>query len=189
MPASALIAIADGSEEMEFVIVVDILRRAGIEVTLASVNPDSTTIQASRGVTIIADEMIGAVVGKQFDLIVLPGGMPGATNLRDCEALTTMLRRQSQANGWIAAICAAPAVVLEPHGFLRDSGRTIRATCHPSFQAQLQPAHFLPTERVVVDGNVVTSQAPGTAFEFALTLVELLCGKAIRDEVAAPLVL
>lgn len=189
MSASALIAIADGSEEMEVVIVVDVLRRAGIKVTIASVNTGSTTVTAARGTTIVADTTIAHAANSRFDLIVLPGGMPGAANLGNSEELIEMLRRQAAADAWIAAICAAPAVVLQQHGFLHRAGKAVRATCHPSFHQQLGTQHCLSGERVVVDGNIVTSQAPGTAFEFALELIRLLCGDAKRDEVAGPLVL
>jgi 4-methyl-5(b-hydroxyethyl)-thiazole monophosphate biosynthesis len=187
MTMSALVAIADGSEEMEAIIAIDVLRRAGIEVTLASVKRDSRTIKASRGVIIVADATIDEASGRQFDVIVLPGGMPGAANLSESAVLQAMLQQQAAKRGWIAAICAAPAVVLQRHGLLADEERIFNATCHPAFQAQLDPGHCHPSQRVVVDGNIVTSQAPGTSFEFALTLVELLCGKEKRKEVAGPM--
>lgn len=189
MAISALVAIADGSEEMEAIIAVDVLRRAGMDVALASVKRDSRTIKASRGVSIVADATIDEVSNRQFDIIVLPGGMPGAANLSDCAALQNMLQQQAAKRGWIAAICAAPAVVLQRHGLLADEGRIRDATCHPAFQQQLDPRHCRPSQRVVVDGNIVTSQGPGTSFEFALTLVELLCGEDKRKEVAGPMVI
>lgn len=189
MAISALVAIADGSEEMEAIIAVDVLRRAGINVTLASINPDSTLIRASRGVAIVADTTIDQIVSDHFDLIVLPGGMPGAANLRDSKELIALLRNQMKEQRWIGAICAAPAVVLQLHGMLASEGRALKATCHPSFQSTLDPRHCRPFDSVVIDGNIVTSQGPGTAFEFALTLVDLLRGSTKRAEIAGPLVL
>lgn len=177
-----LVPIADGTEEIEAVCIIDVLRRAGVAVTVASVG--ALQITASRGVKIVADCLIGACQGKQYDLVVLPGGIPGAENLRDSAILTDILKEQRQAGRWLGAICAAPAVVLGPHGLLE--GR--QATAHPAFVDQLADQKRAD-ERVVVDGRCVTSRGPGTAVEFALKLVALLCGDAKAQEVAAPMVL
>lgn len=185
MQPSVLVAVADGSEEMELVIGADILRRAGANVVVASCNDDSLTITASRGVRIVADAPLSQIADEAFDAMVLPGGMPGAAHLRDCPVLIDMLRKQAAAGRWIAAICAAPAVVLQSHDLI--AGRA--ATCHPTFQDRLDPATRRCEDRVVVDGHLLTSQGPGTTFEFALTLVELLFGKRKRAEIEAPLVL
>lgn len=181
--ATALIPIANGSEDIESVTLIDVLRRADVEVTVASVH-DELTITAARRTRITADRLMSECTNQQFDLIALPGGMPGAEHLANCEPLIQKLKAQREAGRWFAAICAAPAVALEPHGLLQ--GRA--ATAHPGFQARLADtsrAH----ERVVQDGNCITSQAPGTALEFALTLVEALCGDGKRDQVASPMVL
>jgi len=177
-----LVPIAEGSEEIEAVCIIDVLRRAGADVTVASVGDPQVT--ASRGVRIVADCQIEDCREVDFDLIVLPGGMPGAAHLRDSQALLDLLRRQRAADGWYGAICAAPAVVLSHHGLL--AGR--EATSHPAFADQLADGHAVDA-RVVVDGRCVTSQGPGTAIEFALTLVKLLMGEAKAAEVAAPMVL
>jgi len=183
---TALVCVADGSEEMEVVISVDVLRRAGIDVTLASVPTEQRAIVASRKVSLLADDTIGNCVNRDWDLVVLPGGMPGAENLAACEELQSLLVHQLASNKWLAAICAAPAVVLGRKNLL--SG--YRATCFPSFQQELaHQVRELSTERVVVDKNLVTSQGPGTAFEFALTLVELLLGTATRQALADAMVL
>jgi len=181
MAKNALVAIADGIEELEAVAIIDILRRANIDVTVASAN--ALQIKASRGVNLIADKLIADCGNDQFDLITLPGGMPGAENLRDNKYLAAMLKSQNSQGKLIAAICASPAVVLLPLGLL--DGKT--ATCHPGFLAKL-PADIKADKRLIVDGNCVTSQGPGTAIEFALKLVELLCDKKTAENIAAGMV-
>jgi 4-methyl-5(b-hydroxyethyl)-thiazole monophosphate biosynthesis len=176
-----LVPIADGCEEMEAVVVIDTLRRAGAKVVVASVGQHQIT--ASRGVKLVADCLLGECLNDTFDLIVLPGGIPGAEHLRDSKELIQLLARQVESGRLFGAICAAPAVVLQHHGFL--VGR--RATCHPSFQTQLADRSQVDS-RVVVDGPCVTSQGPGTALEFALTLVALLWGEEKAKAVAAPMV-
>jgi 4-methyl-5(b-hydroxyethyl)-thiazole monophosphate biosynthesis len=179
MAKKVLVPIADGSEEIEAVCIIDTLRRGGAELTVASVG--ALQVTASRGVKIVADARIVDCVGRTYDCIALPGGMPGAEHLRDSAELIGMLKEQKQAGRLYAAICASPAVALQPHGLL-DGVR--RVTCFPSFRSRLDPA-FASDERVVIDGNCVTSQGPGTAIEFALKLVELLFGAPKADEVAA----
>ena len=133
---------------------------------------------------LIADRPISECTNESYDLIALPGGMPGAQNLHASKAIRDLLNTQWHENRWIAAICAAPAVVLAPMGFLKNR----RATCHPDFTGQLGDA-ISATERVVVDGRIITSQGPGSALEFALKLTAILFGEAKMAEVAAPMVL
>jgi 4-methyl-5(b-hydroxyethyl)-thiazole monophosphate biosynthesis len=175
-----LVPIADGTEEIEAVCIIDVLRRAGADVTVASVG--NLQITASRGVKLVADCKIADCRDDEFDLIALPGGIPGAEHLRDSQPLVKLLRRHQAGGGWYGAICAAPAVVLSHHGLL--GGRKV--TGHPSFAAQLSDGTPM-AERVVVDGNCITSQGPGTALEFALTLVALLYDNAKASAVAAPM--
>ena len=182
MDKKVLVPIADGTEELEAVAVIDVLRRAGAEVTVASVMPRQQII-ASRGVVIVADVLIESCTDQAYDLVALPGGIPGAEHLRDSEILTDILTRQAGQDRLIAAICASPAVILSHHGLIADR----RATCHPGFTEQLTCARKLD-KRVVADGNVITSRGAGTAVEFALALVERLYGKDHRDAVAAPMV-
>ena len=185
---TVLVPIANGTEEMEAVIVIDVLRRAGATVDAASVSPDgSLAVKCSRGVVLQADKTITECQGISYDMIVLPGGMPGAENLRDCGILIDMLKAQQKVGKPFAAICASPAVVLETHGLLDG---TKRATVHPAFEGPLQNNGRVDIQhRVVVDGNVTTSRGPGTAFEFALTLVSQLFGKEKAAEVAGPMVM
>lgn len=181
MEKRVLVPVADGSEEMETVTIVDVLRRAGADVTVASVG--NLQITASRGITLVADQRVEECVDTEFDLIALPGGMPGAENLRDSEPLKTLLLRQAEAEKPYAAICASPAVVLVHHGLLKSRS----ATCHPGFTDRIDQDRFSESE-VVVDGNCITSRGPGTAIAFALKLVEILYSREKAEQVAAPMV-
>ena len=181
MLKKVLVPIADGTEEIEAVVAIDVLRRAGAEVTVASVM-DNLQVTASRQVKLVADQHISDCVGNTYDLIALPGGMPGAEHLRDCQDLTGMLKSQVGAGRLYAAICASPAVILEHHGLLKDK----KATCHGAFIKKLGNQDAVD-DRVVIDGNCITSRGPGTALEFALALIEQLYGPAKRQEVAEPM--
>jgi len=186
MTKSALVPIADGSEELEAVTIIDVLRRAGVEVTVASVaSSENLVIRAARDTKITADCAIEHCVGKDWDLIALPGGVKGAENLAGNSDLDGLIRSQAQSGRLYAAICAAPATVLGDKGLLADK----IATCHPRFYQALVAKEVDTESRVVVDGSCVTSQGPGTAIDFALELVEQLCGVVKREEVASPLVL
>jgi len=168
---TALVTIAEGTEELEAVTVSDVLHRAGVDVTVASVG--ELKVNCSHGTTIIADCLIEDCKDKIYDLIVLPGGLSGAENLRDSEVLVEMLKKQKDENRFYAAICAAPAVVLQTHGLL--AGKT--ATCYPGFETDFDKHSG---ERVVVDGNCITSKGPGTAMEFSLILAEKLMGEEVK---------
>jgi 4-methyl-5(b-hydroxyethyl)-thiazole monophosphate biosynthesis len=186
MTKQALVPIADGSEEIEAVTIIDVLRRAGVEVTVASVGIGKTKqITAARGTNIVADSFIADCADKAWDLIAVPGGIEGADHLAASEILDQLLRSQAQQGKFYAAICAAPAVVLGSKGLLADK----TATSHPRFYQSLIAKEVDTESRVVVDGNCITSQGPGTAIDFALELVEQLCGIVKREEVASPLVL
>jgi 4-methyl-5(b-hydroxyethyl)-thiazole monophosphate biosynthesis len=177
MSKKVLVPIANGTEEIEAVCIIDTLRRAGAQVTAASVEA-TLMVTASRGTKLVADTSIVDCSGIVYDCIAIPGGMPGAEHLRDCEILTTILLDQRDAGRLYGAICAAPVVVLQRHGLL--AGRA--ATCHPSFVSQLEyPVHV--EKRVVVDGNCITSRGPGTAIEFALALIEALYGAEKAREI------
>lgn len=180
-PRTVLVPIADGSEEVEAVTLIDILRRAGADVTVASVK--ALQITTSRGIRITADCLIGECREAEYDLVVLPGGIPGAEHLRDSQDLTDILHKQHKSGRLYGAICASPAVVLHYHGLLKSRC----ATTHPYF-VEFLDNRVCVESRVVVDGNCVTSRGVGTALEFALKLVELLYDRKKRDEVAEPLV-
>ena len=169
-----LVPLAEGFEELEAVTIIDILRRAGIEVVVASLAGSPVT--GSHGIRLAADTPLAALVEQDFDMIALPGGMPGAEHLRNDPRIAAFVRRLHGAGRPVAAICAAP-MVLAAAGVLE--GR--RATSYPGF---LEGG---TGEAVVVDRNVITSRGPGTALDFALALVEELLGPAARQSVEARL--
>jgi 4-methyl-5(b-hydroxyethyl)-thiazole monophosphate biosynthesis len=177
MKKRILVPVAQRSEEIEAVGIIDTLRRAGAEVVVASV--DHTEILASRDVRLLADCLLSEVADQYFDCIALPGGLPGAEYLRDDALLTTMLKKQAASGRLYAAICASPVVVLQHHGLLAGK----KATVHPALAEQMHNPEKL-SQRVVVDGNCVTSQGPGTVLEFALMLIELLYDKSTADAIA-----
>lgn len=182
MVKKVLVAIADGIEEIETACIVDVLRRAGADVTVASVG--QLQIKASRRMIFVADKLIAECKDYTYDLIVLPGGMPGAEHLRDSADLTEMLKNQAASLRLYAAICASPAIVLATHGLLDDKD----ATCHPALGEQLKCRRKLE-QNVVVDGNCITSRGPGTALEFALELVRQLFDNARVITVAEPMLI
>lgn len=176
MTKNVLVVLANGFEEIEAITPIDVLRRAGLEVTTAGVG--GTEITGSHGITVVTDTTIREVEGLP-DAIVLPGGMPGAENLSKSGALREILERMNDDGRPIGAICAAPALALAPTGIL--DGRT--ATCYPGFEKHFGRAIEFSRDRVVTDGNVITSRGPGTALEFALTLA----GRLASEEVQAKL--
>jgi len=164
-----LVLLAPGFEELEAVAVIDILRRAGLEVV--SAGTISGPIISARNVAILPDKLLDEVTEEVFDLIVLPGGLDGTENLAKDQRVVKMLQKQLGSGRFIGAICAAPTI-LDRYDLAH--GKTI--TCHPTCRDAIQKAVF-SEDRVVRDGLLVTSQGPGTAIEFALKLVELLIGK------------
>lgn len=176
MERSVLVPVADGSEELETVAMVDVLRRAGATVTIAAVN--DLIVTGSKGLRFVADRRLSDCLTDIFDLIALPGGMPGAEHLRDSGQVTSLLKQQAAAGRLYAAICASPAIVFHPHGLLHGK----RFTCHPNF-ADLVPQQGLSSDSVVVDRNLITSRGAGTAVEFALILVEILYDGEKAEEV------
>lgn len=173
-----LVPLARGAEELEAVTVIDVLVRAGAEVVTASIESE-LQVTCSRGVRLVAQCHLSEVVDQEFDLIVLPGGAEGAQRLSDHPELADLLRRQKESGRLLAAICAAPALVLGRHGLLQES----RATCYPSFRDRLHAKEHL-NQAVVTEGNLITSQGPGTAMAFALELAQRLFGEERRSEVA-----
>lgn len=171
----ALIPIAPGFEEIEALTVVDILRRAGVEVTMAGTVEGP--IEGRTNIKILPDTSLDRVMDKEFDLIVLPGGKKGTENLKGDDRVREIVVGHFKKERLTAAICAAPTV-LSFAGITK--GRTV--TSHPSVREELKHEN-ISDERVVVDGNIVTSQGPGTAMEFAFKLVELLLGKDRAKEV------
>ncbi len=168
------IPLADGFEEIEAVTLIDVLRRAGFSVTTCGLKNLQT--RGSHGITVTADITIDQAIEGEWDLVVMPGGMPGATNLRDDARVGKLLEKTTKSGGFVGAICAAP-IVLAHFGYVK--GR--KATSFPGFGEQMPEAVY-SNERVVCDGNVLTSRGPGTAMEFALTITEMFAGQAKADE-------
>ena len=180
--ARTLVPLAQGCEELEAVTVIDLLRRAGVEVVVAGL--DAQPVKASRGVVLIPDATLDEVMSQSFDMIVLPGGLPGADHLNQDPRICTMLQTMNRNGKYTAAICAAPKV-LASAGLLE--GR--KATGYPGVLEKTGQAGIdIDAGAVVRDGNVITSRGPGTAMDFALELIELLVGSTKRLEVENALV-
>ena len=177
-----LIPLAQGCEELEAVTIIDLMRRAGIEVITAGL--DDQTITASRGVRLIPDAKLEDVMEQEFDMLVLPGGLPGADHLDEDRRIHTLLKKMSEGGGYTAAICAAPKVLAHA-GLLNGKA----ATGYPGVLDSMElPTTEMSRDAVVIDGRVVTSRGPGTAMDFALTLIAQLLGEEKRREVEQGLV-
>jgi len=170
-----VVPLAEGFEEIEFSTIVDILRRAGIAVTVAGLKEGG--INGAHGIRVTPDTLIDKVSADDFDAIVLPGGNPGYVNLGKSEKVLNLVRGMHEKNKYVTAICAAPSVLAKA-GVIQGK----RATIFPGMEDTLTGAQH-SKERVVVDGKIITSQGPGTAMEFAIKLVEVLAGKNKAEEV------
>jgi 4-methyl-5(b-hydroxyethyl)-thiazole monophosphate biosynthesis len=177
MTQRALIAVADGIDDLQSVTLIDVMRRAEIAVVVASIG-SRRMLTAARGTRLTADAMLVDVLAQTFDLIVLPGGMPGAEHLAAHQPLAQRVVEQAKAGLFYAAIGEAPAVALQAYGVLKQR----RMTCHQEVSDRLSGCVFVD-QPVVVDGNCTTAQGSAAALEFALVLVEQLCGKAKRAAV------
>ena len=179
--AKVAVFIADGSEEVEAITPVDLLRRAKVEVDVVSIMP-SLDIVASRNVKITADKLIDDINFDDYDLLVLPGGVKGTNNLNVCDELKKQLVRFNDEGKGIAAICAAPTVFA---GLGLLNGK--RSTCNPGFWDELRAngADLVEDSKVVVCGNIITSQAMGTSVDFGLALVGYLCGEEAKESLKA----
>lgn len=178
MKKKTLIILADGFEEIEAVTPIDVLRRLNIDVTVAGLNDDM--IKSTRGLVIKADKLLSAADNK-YDAVVLPGGMPGAEHLASSSKVRSVVSETIRGGGIVAAICASPALVLGPMGVL--DGKT--ATCFPGMETNFSAKVKFSRDKVVQDGNIITSRGPATAFLFAFKIAEKLVGKEMSDMVAA----
>ncbi len=189
----ALLPVATGNEEIEFCALVNVLRRASIDVTVASVESLGTVV-LQKGLRIVPDVNLEQVAGNEWDAIVMAGGVPGAMNLGASESLRAIIQRHHAAGGLLGAICLSPALVLKPAGVLEHVKKVTGNPLAIKTPDQVWPADaftqllgdaFDPNLRVCVDrgNNIVTSQTPGTAIEYALAVVELLRGKKVASEI------
>jgi len=177
-----LVPLAQGCEELEAVTITDLLTRAGIEVVTAGL--DEKAVVASRGLTILPQTQIEKIADQLFDMVVLPGGLPGANHLRDNAWVQQILKNHASHNCYVAAICAAPKALAQA-GLLNNK----TATCYPGALDGSDLENVKLTENALeVDGNVITSRGPGTAMDFTLKLIEILEGSAKKIEVEKALV-
>ena len=175
------VLLADGFEEIEGLTVVDILRRAGVEIHMVSIT-EETKVTGSHGIEIKCDTCIGQENFSETELFVLPGGMPGTKNLGACKALTELLTASFETGKKLAAICAAPSV-LGDLGILKGK----KACCYPGFEEHLTGAQVV-FDQVAQDGNVTTSRGMGTAIPFALSLVSQLVSEEKAQELAQSII-
>ena len=177
------IFMADGCEEIEGLTVVDILRRAGVKIDMLSIG-DSLNVTGSHGIQFRADYLMTDKNSDDYDGVILPGGMPGTTNLENNTLVQSALRKQFSAGKLIAAICAAPTIFGEM-GLLKGK----KATCYPGMEDGLKGAtHTGDYASVAIDGRFITSRGVGTSIDFSLALIEILCSKEKADEIARAVV-
>lgn len=178
--AKVYVFLADGFEDVEALIPIDVLRRGGVEVVTVSTT-DFPLVESAHGVNIEADLQFEQCDFSDADLLMLPGGMPGAANLYSHEGVCKAVCDQAAAGKKIAAICAAPAVVLAQLGLLEGK----KATCYPGFEQVLKDAGAQYTgDLVTVDGNITTGEGPAAAFPYAYELLSQLVNKEVSDQIA-----
>jgi len=175
--------LADGFEEVEAMTVVDVMRRAGMQVITMSIY-DAPEAIGAHGVTVVADESFDPEMLEDAEWVVCPGGMPGASNLAENESLCEILKERNDKDEYIAAICASPSVIFGPLGLL--DGRS--ATCYPGMEGGMEGA-VVVDDHVVVDGNIVTGKGPASAARFALAIATITMGEDVAAEVAAGMLL
>lgn len=177
--ASVLVPLAEGFEEIEAVSIIDVLRRGGVEVTTAYLF--NREVNGANGITVLANMSISDVVAEEYDMMVLPGGMPGAEHLKEDERVQKLLKEFDAKGKKVGAICAAP-IALEAAGVLKEG-----YTCYPSYEEQIETGGFTDEYKVVESGNVITSRGPGTAICFGLAIVRELVGEATYTQLKAGL--
>ncbi|XP_018020352.1 protein dj-1beta [Hyalella azteca] len=184
---TALVLIADGSEEMEAVISIDVLRRAGLHVTVGLVSGTAGIATCGKGVKLAGDVSFAEAESLgPYDVVVVPGGMGGSNIMAADSGVKKLLSEQYASGRKVAAICAAPALVLTAAGV----GEGKRVTCYPSMESHFGDKYtYVAGEKVVVDGNLITSQGPGTAFDFALKVAEEIVGAEKSKAVAKAMLL
>jgi len=176
--AKVYVFMANGFEDVEALIPIDVLRRGGVDVITVSTTED-IIVESAHGVGIRTDMMFTACDFSDADLLMLPGGMPGASNLFEHEGVCQALKLQAAAGKKIAAICASPAVVLAQLGLLDGK----KATCYPGFERMLETADYTGA-LVTVDGNITTGAGPAAAFPYAYTILADLTDQATADQIA-----
>lgn len=177
MDKKVLVPLAEGFEETEAITIIDLLRRGGIEVTTAGL--DNQPVRGSHGITVVPDTTLDQALKADYDMVALPGGLPGADNLENDPRILGLLRSMAESGKWVAAICAAPKVLAKA-GLLDGK----QATSYPGFLDRMDvPGMTYLEDPVVRDGHLLTSRGPGTAMDFALELIGRLQGEATRRRV------
>jgi len=180
---NVLIPLAQGCEELEAVTIIDLLRRAQFEVTTAGLEPQLTPIKASRGTTLLPDTSLDQALKTDYDMLVLPGGLPGADHLNDDLRIIKLIQKMATENKYTCAICAAPRALAHA-GVLQDK----RATSYPGTLDQMEISGMTYTgEAVTIDGKIITGRGPGVAIDFTLALIEALGGSKLKQHVETPL--
>ncbi|MCL2180190.1 MAG: DJ-1/PfpI family protein [Treponema sp.] len=190
MTKKAVILMADGFEEVEAVTPIDYLQRAGIEVTKASVTSNLSVKGRWGGITMLADITLAEILKQGtacYDAVIVPGGMPGASNIAASKEAGTLLNEMAAAGKLICAICASPVIVLSALGIIAGK----RFTCYPGMEEKItEPQGCIwSDDRVVVDGNIITSRGAGTAAQWSMAIIEKLLGRTSADKIAAAVLL
>lgn len=179
------IFLADGFEDIEALTPVDFIRRAGLDIATVSINP-AREVTSAHGVTVLADCLLSEADTSDALMLIAPGGMPGAQNLFNSDGVCKAFKAQAAKGGYIAAICAAPAVLLAGLGILNGK----KATCYPGFEPKLKDGGATHVaERVVTDGNIITANGPSSAIPFALEIISNIAGPAAAQTVASGILL
>jgi len=180
---SVLVPLAQSCEELEAVTIIDLLRRAEISVTSAGLEETLTAIKASRGTTLLPDTTLDEALQQSYDMIVLPGGLPGADHLNNDPRIIKLLQEMAAADKYTCAICAAPRALVKA-GLLEGK----RATSYPGTLDKMSvPGMTYTGDAVTIDGKVITGRGPGVAIEFTLSLIEALGGKELKEKAEGPL--
>jgi len=180
---NVLIPLAQGCEELEAVTIIDLLRRAQFEVTTAGLEPQPLPIKARRGTTLLPDTSLDQALKTNYDMLVLPGGLPGADHLNDDPRIIALIQQMAAADKFTCAICAAPRALARA-GILQNK----RATSYPGTLDQMEVSGMTYTgEAVTIDGKIITGRGPGVAIDFALALIEALGGSKLKLQVETPL--
>ena len=198
MTKKAILLLADGFEEVEAVTPVDYLRRAGIEVTTVSISDNTTVTGRWTGIKMLADTTLaeirkqgtGGEANIDWDAVIIPGGMPGASNLAASEKIGALIKETEAAGKLVCAICASPVIVLSPLGLIAGK----KFTCYPGMEDNAQLKLFAPdcawlSDNVVIDGNIITSRAAGTAGLFSIAIIEKLLDKEASKKIAETVLL
>jgi len=190
---NTIVLLAEGFEEVEAVTPIDYLRRAGLSVTIAAAGDSaasgSLSVKGARGITVNADVLLHDILRQgettaAYDAVIIPGGMPGATNIAASKEAGTLIKEMAAAGKFVCAICAAPAVVLAPLGLL--SGK--KFTCYPGMEEKVSNGKWTD-ERVAIDGTIITSRGAGTAGAFAVAIIGQMLGEAAGEKIAGAVLL